>query len=645
MLITKIKLLLFLLCLSFSGIAKPVIVLNNDITDVLIGKQIELFVDKTKGLTIQQVLTPEIQAQFKESNQDVPSFGTNDVVVWCKFTLKNETDINWVLQLANPYLDSAQLFIPFNDRYIIKTYRRSSLIEEREIHARNFMYNLVLAKGVEQTYYVRARNHICYLPLRIGTESQLLYRESKENVIFSIFFGMVLIITVYNLILYMLVGGSDFIYNLISIILAGLYSASYTGMFVVLMPNSFVWATSLGPVYAAIGGSIFIGIFGINFIDAKRRAPLFYKICLAYIAAGSISVIVYFLGWHDLSSSIAQISSAAFMFIITPVSFRLWKGGISEAIYLLVNFLFTFGAVFIGVLFFQGVLTYSFFAANALSIGIIFNMITLSLGIGYKINSSRKEKYIAQLEKEKLIQDQNALLEKKVDERTRELEAEKHRSVELLRKSDELLLNILPSEIAEELKHNGRSSAKTYSLVTVMFIDFKDFTTVSERVSAELLVAELDYCFSKFDEIIQEHGLEKIKTVGDAYICAGGMPALTHNHATEIVRAALDIRDFMTQRRIEKEAVEEITFEARIGIHSGPVVAGIVGKNKFAFDIWGDTVNTAARMEQNSEAGKINISQTTYELVKTKFDCKYRGELEAKNKGMLKMYFVNNSLK
>jgi class 3 adenylate cyclase len=207
-------------------------------------------------------------------------------------------------------------------------------------------------------------------------------------------------------------------------------------------------------------------------------------------------------------------------------------------------------------------------------------------------------------------------------------------------RSEELLLNILPSEMAEELKANGTTKAKAFTMVTVMFTDFKDFTTVSEKVSAELLVAEIHHCFSAFDRILQKYKIEKIKTIGDSYMCASGLPVSNYTHAKDMVNAALEIRNFMLERKKEKDANDEIPFELRIGIHTGSVVAGIVGIKKFAYDIWGDTVNLAARMEQNSEAGKINISGSTYELVKDKFDCTHRGKIEAKNKGEIDMYFV-----
>ncbi|MBL4585516.1 MAG: adenylate/guanylate cyclase domain-containing protein [Flavobacteriales bacterium] len=208
--------------------------------------------------------------------------------------------------------------------------------------------------------------------------------------------------------------------------------------------------------------------------------------------------------------------------------------------------------------------------------------------------------------------------------------------------SDDLLLNILPSEIAEEMKTTGVTKAKAYTMVTVMFTDFKGFTNVSQKVSAELLVDEIHHCFSAFDHIIQKYRIEKIKTIGDAYLCASGLPVTNYTHATDMVKAAFEIRDFMIQRKKEKLAKGEIPFELRIGLHTGPVVAGIVGVRKFQYDIWGDTVNTANRMESNCEAGKVNISQSTYELLVDESDLTFegRGKIEAKGKGELEMYFV-----
>jgi len=208
------------------------------------------------------------------------------------------------------------------------------------------------------------------------------------------------------------------------------------------------------------------------------------------------------------------------------------------------------------------------------------------------------------------------------------------------KRSEELLLNILPTETAEELKNTGTTKAKYFDEVTVLFTDFKNFTIMSEKLSAQELVNEINFCYSTFDNIITKYKIEKIKTIGDSYMCAGGLPVANKTNAEDTVKAALEIRDFMLKEKQKREALGKLFFEIRIGCNTGPVVAGIVGIKKFAYDIWGDTVNVASRMESSSEAGKVNISGITYGLVKDKFMCIHRGKIQAKNKGEIDMYFV-----
>ncbi|WP_178988486.1 adenylate/guanylate cyclase domain-containing protein [Winogradskyella schleiferi] len=206
-------------------------------------------------------------------------------------------------------------------------------------------------------------------------------------------------------------------------------------------------------------------------------------------------------------------------------------------------------------------------------------------------------------------------------------------------RSDKLLLNILPEETAQELKDKGRVEAKQYPSATVLFSDFKGFTSYAENLSPEQLVQTIDYYFSKFDLIMETYGLEKIKTIGDAYMAVGGLSYDNVDQAKEMVLAAKEMNEFVAQAK--NDDTTTATFDIRIGINTGPVVAGVVGTKKFAYDIWGDTVNIASRMESNSEPGRINISEHTYEIIKHDFDCEYRGEIAVKNRGVLKMYFLS----
>lgn len=228
-----------------------------------------------------------------------------------------------------------------------------------------------------------------------------------------------------------------------------------------------------------------------------------------------------------------------------------------------------------------------------------------------------------------------------LEQQSHELE-QKHLTLKAeQKKSDDLLQNILPYEIAEQLKNKGEVDAKTYRKVSVLFTDFKGFTKISEKLSPQEIIKELGIFFAKFDEIIGGHFIEKIKTIGDAYMCVGGLPLRNKSNPIDTVLAGLEMQEFVDKVNVEKIAQGQEIWNLRLGIHTGKVVAGVIGKKKFAYDIWGDTVNTAARMESAGEIGKVNISGETYKHIQEYFDCEYRGKIEAKNKGEIDMYFVH----
>lgn len=243
--------------------------------------------------------------------------------------------------------------------------------------------------------------------------------------------------------------------------------------------------------------------------------------------------------------------------------------------------------------------------------------------------------FVNTLQQKISLQEQEiAVLREQVKSQQSEIFAEKQ-------KCEALLQNMLPDEVYRELLKNGKVVPQYYSNVTVMFIDFVGFTAMCEKIELQSLIRDLDTHFSCFDDICEKHYLEKIKTIGDAYMCAGGMPMLNHSHPFDAVLSAFDILQYLNDRAKQES---DFPWTVRIGIHTGAVIAGVVGKKKFLYDIWGDTVNVASRMETGCDVGKINISGTTYDYVKDFFQCTYRGKMPVKHKDDIDMYFVDRFL-
>lgn len=433
-----------------------------------------------------------------------------------------------------------------------------------------------------------------------------------------------------------------------------LFSLFNLGMSVFLLAWFFSYETEDIKTNVQLGYiSSFAGLFAAVFLSVMLNS-LFGKIGLRFKILAGLSIILCFLIMFPNIGF--DFEKPLFIFVIISVCL--------EALYLVIRAIIKKipGSIIIGVglLFFFIILIVTILyliysggnlevnpgnSFSEMSIFIIFIIFifslpfTLSAFLAWRSANDNKNLNLQieqvknlSYEKQQILQNQNDLLEKQVDERTFELQKEKQ-------KTENLLLNILPHEVAEELKENGSSEAKYYDEVTVLFTDFVNFTQSSEKMGAEKMLVELNECFTAFDMIMEKHGLEKIKTIGDAYLAVCGLPLKNKNHAYQTILVALDIIDFIEQRKKTNPDVLDI----RIGINSGSLIAGIVGVKKFAYDIWGDTVNTAARMEQNSDKGKINISESTYQLVKDDFTFEFRGKIETKGKGAMEMYFVTKS--
>ncbi len=244
---------------------------------------------------------------------------------------------------------------------------------------------------------------------------------------------------------------------------------------------------------------------------------------------------------------------------------------------------------------------------------------------------------IEEIEKQKKIVE---AAKNEVNQNMIEIEKQKKQLEKEIAKSDALLLNILPEEIARELKAFGRSYARRHENVSVLFADICGFTSIAENLPADLLVTQLDELFRGFDFIIGKYDLEKIKTIGDCYMCAGGLPEENGNHALKCVMAGLDMQQFVSDLSRSKLIQGLPMFEIRVGINTGSVISGVVGTTKFVYDIWGETVNLASQMEQLCDVGQVNVSDSTYSLLNGELLCEHRGEITTKNGRPVNMYFV-----
>ncbi len=433
----------------------------------------------------------------------------------------------------------------------------------------------------------------------------LFYKKEKANLIFAIFtFSIAL-----NLI------STYVFFNAVSMQFDYFYMA----------------VINFGPIISCFSLCAFI-----SYVFSKNNRTLLiilglciFSLLLALLDDYGIFNLTALFIWVLLGSSIIYTTVMIIVAIVRRVPGSLILG--SGVLYFL---LFTFVLLTVSII--RGKInfntTLSYFSLSAI-LGI---PLSISAYLAWRFSTTSKAlskelENVAALsrEKQQLLEDQNERLERQVAARTQELQLEKQ-------KSDNLLLNILPHEVAEELKEKGASKAQYYDEVSVLFTDFVNFTAIAEKLGVDELLEELNINFTAFDHVMERHGLEKIKTIGDAYLAVSGLPVKNTAHALNAVAAALDILTFVEARKKEVPYGLDI----RIGIHSGSLIAGIVGVKKFAFDIWGDTVNTAARMEQNSAPGKINISEHTQLLVKDEFTCTYRGKLQVKGKGEMDMYFV-----
>jgi len=599
---------------------------------------------------------------FRMVTDEDQGFSLNYDRYWLKFALKNGGDHDkiWILNFQN--WSEIELY-KLTDNGISDPERAGHLIpfNERDYAVSNNNYfRLNLTKDEEHLYYARLsfRDDHTIIPSNLGFKI-LAYeyqnnRDSRHVQVISMFLGILIVMFLYNFMVYYSTKDVNYLYYLM--LLAGhIYMTANNSGYIVELLGSISgfpeWRAEIESFVSAFNGVVIL-VFTRSFLQTKTHFRFWDK---------ALKVLLYSTPFFWGASNLNFQASSPFIFlhsisivltleIVGILSVR--KKILSSGFYLLAYSFFVLGII-IMTLRYAGFIPDTVFAVDySMPLGLTLQMVFFSFALADKINilqddnKQKAEEIILQLKKNERLQTKvNRELEQKVRERTIDLEEKNHALVVEKKKSDNLLLNILPYEIAEELKNYGVTKARKHDKATLMFSDIKQFTHIAEKMSPEDLVEQLHEYFKKFDKIMDLYGLEKIKTNGDSYMAVGGVPANNEATPAEVVHAGLDMQDFIYEIGNKKKRDNMQHFEMRIGIHTGPVVAGVVGHKKFQYDVWGDTVNIASRMESSGEVSRVNISQGTYEHIKQVKDFRFisRGKIFAKNKGEIEMYFVERN--
>jgi class 3 adenylate cyclase len=512
--------------------------------------------------------------------------------------------------------------------------------QKRPIKTENWLIDIKMNQGEKTDIYMKVKSiYPLQMPISVSSKSGYVVKNRYHNLFWGLYIGIIAFAILYNFFVFLSVKDLNYLYYIIVTLSIAIFYLGVEGF-----GTAYIWPNNPRinlylPSIISFANIVFI-FFTFRFLQITSKQKYAYFLGWLLMATQIITIITNLAGFFNFAVLFGQVTSLfAAIYYLTIGVHNFIKGTPTARFFLLAWTSFLIFMV-IAILAANNVIPSNFFTIHCIFIGHMTEVLLLSFALADNINwlkldnENKQKEIIFRMKENEIMQTNiNIELEQKVSERTSDLQKQKNLS-------DTLLLNILPSKVAEELKEKGHSEANFFELVTVMFTDFKGFTEISADLNASEVVTILNECFSIFDEISLKNGIEKIKTIGDAYMAVGGLPTINTTHAKDAVRASLEIQAFLVEYNVERDKKGLAPFEARIGIHSGPVVAGIVGTNKFAYDIWGDTVNIASRMESNGEVNRVNLSGTTYELIKDEYECEYRGKIVAKGKGHMDMYFI-----
>lgn len=591
-------------------------------------------------------------SQFKSYHDSLTSINT--ISYWFKIIIQNKdtTPSSWIIGYGNS--NEEILLYEKNGGSLFLKHKTGTLISaiyKDLFTGKDDLTEVKLKPGEIKCVYIKvtnksdfAKNLFAHNLSNFKIYSNKYYTKSDYlgRIFNAIFYGAASIMFLYNLIIAISLKSKDYaLYVIFSflIIWFNIFSDGYAyESFLSNFPNN---DRLIRIIILPILLSSYL-LFTKVYLKSNKFTPLLNKIFPVFWVLLALTYAPGIFGYWSVSRTSMIIVTLCAMVFVFIASVSSYKQGFKPALYFILantlliisSILFTLNLTQIFTSdFLVRLIEYQFQFSTIIEIGIF------SLGLANRIKVAEKENAIANqraisalVDNEKLIREQNIMLEEKVKERTEKLlKSLKEVEVEKI-KSEKLLLNILPAVVADELKEFGFATPQYFDQVTILFADFVNFSTYAANETPQILISKLNQMFHLFDEICERNGLEKIKTIGDCYMAVGGIPIENRSNAKDSIQAGLEMLD----------CLKSSGWDLRVGIHTGPVISGVIGKHKFAYDIWGDAVNIASRLQSASEPNRVNISQITYDLVKNQFKCTHRGKITSKNKVELEMYFVDS---
>ena len=577
------------------------------------------------------------------------AFGFSPSAHWVRVRVRNSepTPVLWWLDTGNRTLQELDLYVTDGRGQTSHQSASSKLpFRQRPLPFPDFVFPVEIPAGEEVTLYLRLRStgylHAAVHP-RLWEPDAYRSHTQTERSHWLLYVGMGIALALLNLSLFAAVRDGLYLRYVASVVCVvwaiSTSEGGYGWMFPALWPDMPRFEQA-GWVASTLLSAYFTVQFVTRLTDVSTHLPRTLR-----VIQGSLAAVVIILGFQA-AATLADLRVPAsvlqplhvlgtlpytvmMLTVLGALGVLAWRGHRAARIAVVAFFPLIVAATVTSAQVTMGDKS----ALLPVLVCSAWELLVMAIALADRFNQEKQARLAAQDEVVATLRRSERELEAKVAQRTSELQEEKARATGLLH-------NILPVQTAEELSATGRARTVRYEAASILFTDFSGFTQAVSTMPADRMVGELNEIFAAFDDIADDCGIEKIKTIGDAYMAAGGLPVACPDHAQRCVAAGLRMVSYLNARN-EHAAFK---WQLRVGIHSGPVIAGVVGKRKYAYDIWGDSVNIASRMESSGEPGRVNVSAYTFDLIRANYRCEYRGKVEAKGKGAVDMYFVVASL-